>query len=94
MHTTPEPKNKFQGNITIPIAIVGSVLIATITGAASYFGTVNAQNAKVADVKEELKEDISKDRQRITAVETDMQTIKSSQLRTEAYVLDILKQVK
>lgn len=47
-----------KGSISLPLAAVGAIILTTLSGAAAYFGTVNAQNANVATVKEELKQDI------------------------------------
>ena len=87
-------KHTLAGTISLSIATVGSILIATVTGLAAYFGTVNAQNQKVAEVKEQIYSDISTDRQRITVVETDVKVIKESQLRTEGDIKEILKRIR
>lgn len=88
-----EHKKNF-GTISIPIALVGSLLMASIAGMAAYYGTVNAQNEKVATVKQEVYSDFSLDRQRITAVETDVKTIKESQLRVETDIRELLRRIK
>ena len=87
-------KYKLAGTISLPIATVGSIVIAAVTGVAAYFGTVNVQAQKVADTKEQIYQDMSIDRQRITVVETDMKYVKDSQVRIENKVDEILKRVR
>lgn len=87
-------KHTLSGTISLSLATVGSILIATVTGLAAYFGTVNVQAQKVADTKEQIYQDISVDRQRITVVETDMKTMKDSQIRVESKVDELLRRVK
>lgn len=41
-----------KGQIALPIAMVGSIVMSVIVGATSYFSSINAQESKVAEVKQ------------------------------------------
>lgn len=76
------------------MATVGSIVISAITATAAYFGTVNAQNQKVGDLRSENQTEFGKDRERITAVETDIKTIKDLQLESRNDIKELLRRIK
>lgn len=81
----------------IPLATIG--ITAGVTFITSWLGGLIFNSPVLAakaleTAKTELTAVQIKDGNRITALETDMTTIKASQLRTEADIKDILKYVK
>lgn len=87
-------QHKVKGTLTLPVAVVGSVILTVAAGLASYFGTVNAQDNKISEAKTVINESISQDRQRISTLEEAVKTIKDSQLETRADIKEILRRVK
>lgn len=43
-----------KGQISIPIATVGAILIAVVGWSSSYFGNLSAQSASIAEVKTDV----------------------------------------
>lgn len=83
-----------KGNFTLGVGTVitlGSIMASSLT---SYFTTINTQAAQMNEVKSELKEDISIDRQRIATVEEAIKTIKDNQMEQRNDIKEILKFVK
>jgi uncharacterized protein (UPF0333 family) len=89
-----KPMERKKGTISLPIAAVGGIILTVLSGAAAYFTTVNAQNDKVNGLRGDTQIELGKDRERITAVETDIKTIKDYQLESRNDIKELLRRVK
>lgn len=82
-----------KGQITIGVAglITGISMAAAVL--ASYFTTTNTQNERITTVKADVINEISSDRQRITAVETDIRSIKENMTEQRNDIKEILRRL-
>lgn len=60
-----------KGQLTLGIGLVGGLLAGVIGGMSVYFGTISSQNDKIAQAKTEVISQISDDREKIAALQTD-----------------------
>lgn len=82
-------KSKKTGQLSLPIALVGSILASSVLALSSYFGTVNSVDNKIADVRQEvavhatkienLDSNLSAQDQRMTRIEAKIDALLTNQ---------------